>query len=208
MIKVGYLLMLIGCSGLVVQFFFNKKLVAILLMAIGFGSYITIYSHETNVTIGILLLILAAVLVVIELIVPDFGLIGITGGLSLIAAFLFGQQDLVPPLIHFIVAVIVSVAIGFWLIKNGHPLQLSHHFVLDTALDKSRGFQSIKSIDNVIGLTGVTKTILRPTGKVYFEALNQTIDCLSDGPVIKAGVPVVVSRISSGTIIVTVLEEE
>ncbi len=103
---------------------------------------------------------------------------------------------LVSLLVSFVLTLIIFVTILRYAPKNKHFSRI----ILDTRLDKSKGFTPFDSYDRYMGRTGMTVTPLRPSGTISID--GQLLDVVSEGQFIAKEELVEVSRIEGIRIVV------
>ena len=148
--------------------------------------------------LGLVLLIAGFLLVGIELVVPGFGLPGISGILCLGAGIILTADTVEQGITITIIVVVilaVMVTIGLTLLKKVKP-----PFVLTDELKADRGFLNSRDLDYLVGKTGMAATDLRPGGKCDIEGI--TFDVRTEGKYIKKGSAIKIKGIHENTIIV------
>lgn len=152
----------------------------------------------------ILIFLIGLVLLILEIfIIPGFGIAGITGivltlgGLILVMLnndFLdFTFVDITSVTEAFIVLMVAIIG-GIFLALFVGPKFLQSRFFKGVALQESfttsSGYTSNFNVENMIGKTGITYTVLRPSGKIEID--NVIYDAYSQGDFIERGATVVV----------------
>lgn len=148
--------------------------------------------------LGLVLLLAGFVLVGIELVVPGFGLPGISGIVCLGAGIILTADTIEQGITITIIVVVilaVMVTIGLTLLKKVKP-----PFVLTDELKADRGFLNSRDLDYLVGKTGMAATDLRPGGKCDIEGI--TFDVRTEGKYIKKGSAIKIKGIHENTIIV------
>ena len=154
---------------------------------------------DTIMIIGIILLIAGFVLVGIEMVVPGFGAPGISGIICLVAG-VFLTADSVESGIFITVVVIVVLGILMTIIMGFlSQKKFKSPIVLDEDLKAGVPINS-SDLDYLLRKEGTASTDLKPAGKGDFEGIE--LDIFSEGPYIKKGSPVVISRINQNRLMV------
>lgn len=154
---------------------------------------------NTVMIIGIILLIAGFVLVGIELVVPGFGAPGISGIICLVAG-VFLTADTVEAGIFITVVVIVLLGILMTIIMGFlSQKKFKSPIILDEDLKAGAPISS-SDLDYLLQKEGIASTDLKPAGKGNFEGIE--LDIFSEGPYIKKGSPIVISRISQNRLMV------
>lgn len=187
--------------SIVAVFFTDKKLL--------FGAIALIllfYFYKSNIDRGeadmltILAFISGILLLAMELFVPGFGVLGIIGGLltiySLLDSFdssLFGILVLVLTAASVFISVTLFVRLGF-------SANIFEKSILNEGQTKEKGYNSKKDYSYLLGKSGKSLTILRPTGRIKVEELEY--DAKTRGSFIKKDSNIEVIEIKDGHIIV------
>jgi len=147
------------------------------------------------------------ILLAVEILVlPGFGIAGVSGIILLITAFTFSmigndglnfegipKEDIARSLLVVIISMFSTVIVSWYL---GKYLLKSNRFgkmVLQGGMQASEGYVSVDvSISGLVGKTGITRSYLRPSGKIIIE--NQSYTAQADSGFIEAGKSVVVTR--------------
>ena len=186
----------------VISILFTEKKVffgILSLLLFGFFYYQnTIYNVADNMTI--LTFVMGITLLAIEIFIPSFGVIGIAGLIltmySVMDSFANTQMGFLI-LIVSALAIILTVTIY---VKLGFDRNLFDRFILKNTNSSQRGYNSKNNHSVLIGKSGVTKTILRPTGRIEVE--GNAYDAKSDSDFIGKDREVEVVAIKDGHIIV------
>lgn len=154
---------------------------------------------NTVMVIGIILLIAGFVLVGIEMVVPGFGAPGISGIICLVAG-VFLTADTIEEGIFITVVVIVILGILMTIIMGFlSQKKFRSPIVLDEDLKAGAPISS-SDLDYLLQKEGRATTDLKPAGKGDFEGIE--LDIFSEGPYIKKGSPIVISRINENRLMV------
>ena len=193
------LFLAIGFICLVIMLFTNKFYVFGGLSIISFFIYFILVGTGTWVTF---LLFLAGIfLLILEVFISDYGLIGITGVVLVGLGYLSNQNDLWGSLLDLGLAIVIAVVTAYILLKKGYTfLPGKSSLILGTALEKNRGYSTAKDYSLFLGKTGTASTTLRPSGKADID--GQTLDVVSDGAIIREGSRVQVIHVEGIKIIV------
>ncbi|WP_018659928.1 NfeD family protein [Allofustis seminis] len=150
-----------------------------------------------GVTIGLILLLL-------EIFIPSFGLIGILGGASLYWGLIQTTGDAVQAAIDLILALIMSAIFFLALFKSGYISKNANKIILKstsfTPKEEMPHDAKVKPTPH-IGMTGITTTPLRPAGKVRLSS-QTVIDVITAGEHLNQGVRVEIQQIIGSKIVV------
>lgn len=129
----------------------------------------------------ILLLVVGLASLIIELLVPGFGIFGIIGIILMILSwgitifrYTFG--------IGIVLVELVFIVLGLYLlIKRLKRMQIYGKFILSDVVEKDK--KDIGNMENFVGREGICKTDLRPFGNAEFNGV--ILEVLSDDGYIK-----------------------
>lgn len=151
----------------------------------------------------IILLILGLALMVTEVFIPDFGLIGILGILTIAFGLYLTTGDFGLMIRDLSVALLTSAVIVVLLIKNGYSLSNLNKLVLHAASKEPVEVEMREEKPQLsIGMEGIAKTPLRPSGKVEFEEMPNAYDVLSGEGHIDLGSKVIIQEVHGTKIVV------
>lgn len=153
---------------------------------------------DTLVVLGILLLIAGFILVGIEVVVPGFGLPGISGIACLIGGILLTAKTVEQGLtITMIVVVLLAVMLTVILLilKRVRP-----PFILQDELKAGQGYLNASDLEYLVGKEGVASTDLKPAGKCDIEGVE--FDVRAEGRYVEKGTKVRINRIHENTIMI------
>ena len=149
--------------------------------------------------VWLILLIVGFTLVVVEIYLPGFGLPGITGGICLLAGIaLYAKGDALSWLVMIIIIVAllcVALSISIRSAARGR-LAKSEMVLKNVVISEEEG----NDLDYFLNKTGVTTTVLRPTGIGEFNGVRLNVQ--SEGEFIPEGVKVKVTRLEGNRIFV------
>ena len=149
-----------------------------------------------------MLLAAGVVLIIVEMFVlPGFGIVGIIGLLAVIGSIylslvthLSSEADMSQAAGILSAAILAVIAVGWAIVRK---LPSSGRFaksgvLLADATDRKTGYLSNPIREDLVGLTGVALTDLRPAGAAQFG--DERLDVVSDNVWINAGTPVKIVR--------------
>ena len=193
---------------------------------IGIASLALVFLNQYLVGLAdyteLLLLILGIVLLGFEIfVIPGFGIAGIAGLIFIAVGAILAFQDFVIPdpslpwqaeiltenIVFVLGAFFAAIIIAFFFMRYIMP-KLSVVVdgpYLDTTLRDSHA-DSTEAEQARVGQTGVTMTLLRPSGKVKIK--DNIVDGITQGEFIEKGVPVKISEIKGNRIIVSRKSED
>lgn len=149
--------------------------------------------------IGLILLIAGFVLAGIEMVVPGFGAPGICGIICLVAGVLLTADSVeagifITVVVIVILGILMTVIMGFLSQKKFRsPIVLDEDLKAGVPINSS-------DLEYLIRKEGKASTDLKPAGKGNFEGIE--LDIFSEGPYIKKGTSIVISRINENRLMV------
>ena len=148
--------------------------------------------------IGIVLLIAGFLLIGVEMVVPGFGIPGISGIVCLILGIVCSADSVKQGLTITIIVVVllaIMLTVGLLILKKVNP-----PFVLEDNLKVENNYLSSQDLGYLVDKTGNASTDLRPCGKCNIEGVE--FDVRTDGNYIKKGEQIKIIRIHENSIIV------
>ena len=137
---------------------------------------------EILVILILLLLMIGITCLVVELLMPGFGIFGIVGIISLILSWgitLFTFKTL--GIVFVLVQIVVMPFALYLVIKKFKRMQIYGKFILSDVVEKDK--KQVGNMEEFIGREGICKTDLRPFGSAEFNGI--VLDVLSDDGYIK-----------------------
>lgn len=174
---------------------------------VGVGAFLLYFGlYDNGSWLSLIFFALGTVLIIAEIFLPTYGILGLVG-LALGAWGLMGQTpNIGEALVDLVIGVIVGIVAFYILVKLGYRVPFNNAIVLESSLNKSRGFQS-QVADNSVFLNQEATTItpLRPTGKAEFSDHN-IHEVVSDSEIIGANERVKVVRVRNNQLLVRRVE--
>lgn len=151
----------------------------------------------------IVLIALGFILIIAEVFIPDFGVIGILGVLSVAGGLYITTGDFGIMIRDLSVAIISSAIILILLLRNGYSLSHLNRLVLNSASKEPAEIEEREEKPRlIVGMIGESITPLRPSGKVKFENFPQPFDVLSGEGHIGPGTKVVIQEVHGNKVVV------
>ncbi len=200
---VAPMLLSLGFLGLLIEMktpaFGLAGVAGIVLLGLFFGSHYLVGLAGWE---ELMLLAAGVVLILVEMFVlPGFGFAGIIGLLAVIGSIylslvthLSSEADM-SQAAGILSAAILAVIVAGWAILRKLPSSgrfAKSGVLLSDATDRKTGYLSNPVREELIGLTGVALTDLRPAGAAQFG--DERLDVVSDNVWINAGTPVKIVR--------------
>ncbi len=151
----------------------------------------------------VILFVIGLVLIVMEVFIPDFGLLGILGLVSVAFGLYYTTGDFGMMVRDLSLALVVSIILIVVLIRKGYSFSNLNKLVLQTSSRQTT--EHARAEENValeVGVLGEAVTPLRPSGKASFAEHSETFDVLSSQGHIPSGTKVVISEIYGTKIVV------
>ncbi len=151
-------------------------------------------SWASGLNLGaIILLLLGVILIVIEMLIPGFGIAGISGGAACIAGLIIGSDTFEAALFTFgiiVVVLLLSAVVIFKFVfgKSKKPSKI----VLSEAISRDE-IDNAEARSELIGKSGIALTPLRPSGIAMVD--GKRLDVLASGEFVAKGESVTVVSI-------------
>lgn len=173
-------------------------------LALAIGSLATFfYVASIDSWTPIILLVVGLLLIILEIFVPDFGLLGLLGFGSIVLGLYYTTGDFGKTMTDLVIALTVSSIFVIFLFKKGYSFTNWNRFVLDTQIKTEENIERIDEDRKLTaGMIGIADTALRPSGKALFGDMQMTFDVLSDDGHIAQGTEIIVQEIIGNKIIV------
>ncbi len=156
-------------------------------------------------TLTIFLYILGLTLLMIEGVIPGFGISGVLGIIFVTISVALITSSLYEALLMIIITIVLFITIIFLLYKLGYGSKYLKFLVLKTEKNNAAEYISRELDDSYIGKTGIAETILRPAGIVRLD--GKRVNAQSQGEFIESGSKVTIIEIIGMKIIVKKKEE-
>jgi membrane-bound serine protease (ClpP class) len=200
------LLLVIGLCGIVVELLMPGFGVAgtVSLCAFAlyfFGHYVAGFANWLH----IVLFVVGILLMILEVFLPG-AIVGVIGFLCLVSGLVMAAYDTQQGIASLGVAVVITVLVGFVLVKRFGIGGLWNKFVLREVQRKEEGYVAAKDQRELLGHSGIALTPLRPAGVVKID--GQRVDAVSAGEYIPAGTAVWVVQVEGTRIVVQEQEQK
>ena len=145
---------------------------------------------------GLILVLIGAALIIIEMLIPGFGIAGISGAAAVIAGLIIGSNDPISALFSVaILVVILSIAavIIFKVVFGKRKSDKNSRIVLNESIAAEATDRVTAESAELIGKQGIALTALRPSGAALIN--GKRYDVLADGEFIAKDEPIVVCAV-------------
>ncbi|MFC4599354.1 NfeD family protein [Cohnella hongkongensis] len=198
---VSLLLLIIGVAGVAIELLVPGFGAPGIIGLVAFGLYFFGQSIAGFAGMESLVLFLLGVgLLILEVFVPSFGILGILGIASVIVGIAMGAYDTGNALrtlgIAVVVASVVVAVFAYVFRRRG----VWNRFILKEELTTDRGFVPQQPREHWVGQTGVTVSLLRPSG--IAEIGGQRLDVITSGEFVERGKSVEVTSVDGTRIVV------
>lgn len=155
---------------------------------------------EGLMIVGIVLFIVGFILLGIEMVVPGFGVPGVSGITCLIIG-LFLTADTIEEGIIILLIILALLAIMFAIIlKLLSAGKLKSPIILKDELTTENGFISSNDLNYLLGKRGTAVTDLRPAGRGNFDGVEFNI--MSESKYIMKDTPIEICKVEGSKLIV------
>lgn len=150
----------------------------------------------------ILSIVLGMIFVILEIITPNFGILGasgiifIVGGTAAISQIV-SSTALVAIIAGILLIIALVLVISYRSATNGG---VSRTLVLKTTEAKDKGYVGVSEHKSLLGKEGIALTQLRPAGTAEFDGLK--VDVVTNGEFITKGTKLTVIEVESYKIVV------
>ena len=161
---------------------------------------------QSQMVVGLALMLVGIGLIILEMLMPGFGLAGITGGIALLVGILFYADSLAHALLLLLIVTVVLTLLFFVLLRSVAKGRLSRSpIVLRDAAKDTAGYAAFLNADDLLGKDGTALSMLRPSGLGDFD--GQRLDVVSEGAFLPAGTPIRIVRIQGRQIMVQAVHD-
>ena len=191
----------LGVALLIAAMFLKYQIFYISLAIASFAYYFGIQGDNAFI---LLLFLIGIALMVAELYIPDFGIMGVLGLGASIYALWLKIGALRPLIVLVLLCFLTAVVLSIILMRMGLALNISPRFVLQESMISSLGYSSESDYSYLVNQEGVTMTDLRPVGRAQFD--DEIYDVYSLEDMIGHGRQIRVVRVAGSKIYVRSVE--
>lgn len=199
-------LLMVGIIGIALELlFFSSGLLALAGVA-GFGLYFLGFYLAGFASFGDLAVLgLGLVLLILELVVPSFGILSVLGAICLFGGVMMASSDPKEAAFMLVIALLVALIAIIIAIRTFKHRGVWNRFILKEQLTTSKGFTSNPDQSYLIGQTGVAITPLRPAGTALIQ--GERVDVVTHGSFISANQSIVVVEVEGVRVVVREVKE-
>ncbi len=155
---------------------------------------------EGLMIVGIVLFVIGFILLGIEMVVPGFGIPGVSGIICLVVG-IFLTADTIEKGIIILLIILALLGIMFAIIlKLLSAGKLKSPLILKDELNTENGFISSNDLNYLLGKKGTAATDLRPAGRGSFDGVEFNV--MSDSKYITKGTPIEIYKVEGSKLIV------
>jgi membrane-bound serine protease (ClpP class) len=195
------ILLIIGLLGLTVELLIPGHLFPGLVGAASLGLYF--FGHMVAGFAGwesVILFVVGLILMIAEIFVTGFGIIGGLGVLALGAGVVMAAYDTTYGLKAMLLAIIIAVIAGIVIFKYFGHLGMWNRLILSDRQEKAAGYVPTRNYRHMMYQIGRTITPLRPSGTAVFH--GQRFDVVSEGAFIPVDTEVQIVLVEGTRIVV------
>ncbi|SDM88570.1 NfeD-like C-terminal, partner-binding [Paenibacillus sp. yr247] len=195
------LLLMVGIIGIALELLFFSGGLLALAGVVGFalyflGFYLAGFAGFGDLTVfGI-----GLVLLILELVVPSFGILSVLGAICLFGGVLMASSDPKEAAMMLGIALLVAIVVISFVIKTFKHRGVWNRFILKEQLTTDKGFTSSPDRSYLIGLEGEAITPLRPAGTAIINGAR--VDVVTNGGFIPNASKVVVVEVEGARVVV------
>jgi membrane-bound serine protease (ClpP class) len=146
------------------------------------------------------LYVMGLVLLMIEAMIPGFGVAGISGVVLVLISIVMISSSFFQAILLLIGTIAVAILLIFTLYRLGYGKRFVKSMILNTEQKNEEGYVSSKGYEKYLGMHGTVITPLRSAGTVLIAGIR--IDAVSEAEFIEKDVEVEVIKIEGSRIVV------
>ncbi|HEU4963155.1 MAG TPA: nodulation protein NfeD [Bacilli bacterium] len=195
------ILLVVGLLGITTELLVTGKIFPGLIGVTSLGLYF--FGHMVAGFAGwesVILFAAGIILLVAEIFVTGFGILGGLGVLAMGSGIVIAAYDTTYGLKVLAIAIVLSIVVGIILFKYFGHLGLWNRLILNERQDKTAGYTPTRNLRHMLYQNGKTVTPLRPAGTATFN--GQRFDVVSTGEFLPIGTDVQIVLIEGTRIVV------
>ncbi|HWR60689.1 MAG TPA: NfeD family protein [Clostridia bacterium] len=146
------------------------------------------------------LYVVGLVLLMIEALMPGFGIAGISGVVLVFASIVMISSSFYEAILFLVGTIAVAVLLIVALYRLGYGKRFVKSMILNTEQKNEQGYVSSKGYEKYLGMRGTVITPLRSAGTVLID--GSRIDAVSEAEFIEKDTEVEVIKIEGSRIVV------
>lgn len=194
-------LLMVGIIGIALELlFFSSGLLALGGVA-GFALYFLGYYLAGFASFGDLSVFgLGLILLILELVVPSFGILSVLGAICLFGGVLMASSDPKEAALMLGIALLVALIVIIAAIRTFKHRGVWNRFILREQLTTSKGFTSNPDRSYLVGKKGEAITPLRPAGTALIQ--GERVDVVTNGSFIPVNHSIIVVEVEGVRVVV------
>lgn len=146
------------------------------------------------------LYVVGLVLLMVEALVPGFGIAGVTGFVLVLASIVMISASFFQAILLLIGTISVAILLIIAMYRLGYGKRFIKSMILSTEQKNEQGYVSSKDYEKYLGMRGKVVTPLRSAGTVLID--GKRIDAVSEAEFIDKDIDVEVIKIEGNRIVV------
>jgi membrane-bound serine protease (ClpP class) len=146
------------------------------------------------------LYVMGLVLLLVEALVPGFGIAGISGVILVFASIVMISSSFFEAILLLVGTIAVAIILIVALYRLGYGKRIIKSIILNTEQKNEEGYVSTKGYEKYLGMRGTVATPLRSAGTVIID--GNKVDAVSEAEFIDKDIEVEVIKIEGGRIVV------
>lgn len=169
------------------------------------GDTLEAFSFMNGLQVYQIILFLAGLIcLIIEMFMPNFGVVGGIGLVLLVIGILITAKTPFEAVIMFIILLVIVAVVLAVVLRSVSKGRLSKKLILKDSLNKEAGFIGTEDLEHFIGREGIAATVLRPSGTAIIDGLK--LDVVSEGEFIPKGAKVKIIQVTGRRIAVKAIQ--
>ena len=158
--------------------------------------------------LAIFLFVLSAVLIVLEIFIPSFGIITLCSVACLLGGlWLFFSYGTVWGVVGIILAAVIIPIVIVVIYKNFPKTKLGHQLLMEPQKRKpGEGVPDSERLSALMGCQGEVLTTMRPVGKCQFD--SGKFECIAESGFVEKGAKIEVIKVESSQVTVREIKIE
>ncbi|NOV03486.1 NfeD family protein [Paenibacillus planticolens] len=200
-------LLMVGIIGIALELLFLSSGLLALAGVAGFALYFLGFYLAGFAGFGDLAVFgIGLVLLILELVVPSFGILSVLGAICLFGGVLLASPNPTDAAVMLGIALLVAIVVIAFAIKTFKHRGVWNRFILKEQLTTDKGFTSNPDRSYLVGLTGQSITPLRPAGTAIIQ--GERVDVVTNGSFISNAKEIVVVEVEGARVVVREMESK
>ena len=149
--------------------------------------------------LNIFLYSLGLILLLVEAMMPGFGIAGISGVVCVIISIIMVSKSTIEALLLILATLVMLIIVVLVMYKYGFGKGHIKSMILKTEQKNSDGYKGTVDFSKYIGMRGIVTTTLRSAGTVMIN--QDKLDAVSEGEFIEKGSEVEIIKVEGNRIV-------